>query len=81
MKIFLFIMLLIFIANAVAYFVLQLIFVAADTFHDKWLYNKGICRNCGGDYKFFNRVDNYEFHKCAKCGQMILIKNVKIHNI
>lgn len=73
MKIALFILICI-IASAVAYFVLQLIFAAADKLHDKWLYNKGRCRNCGGDYKFFNRIDNYEFHECTKCGQMILIK-------
>lgn len=74
MKIFLFILLLIFIANTVAYFALQLIFVAVDKFHDKWLYNKGKCRNCNGVYRFFNSVDNYEFYECTKCGQMILIK-------
>lgn len=73
MKIVLFILLLI-VANVVAYFALQLIFAAVDKFNDKWLYNKGKCRECGGDYRFFNSVDDYEFHECAKCGQMILIK-------
>ena len=28
-------------------------FAAVDKFHDKWLYNKGSCRNCGGVYSFF----------------------------
>ena len=65
------------IANAVAYFALQLIFIVVDKLHDKWLYNKGKCRECCGTYRFFNRIDNYEFHECTKCGQMILIKKSK----
>lgn len=73
MKIVLFILLCI-IANAVAYFALQFIFAAIDKFHDKCLYNKGRCRNCGGVYMLFNIVDDCEFHECTKCGQMILIK-------
>lgn len=66
------------IANVVAYFALQLIFTAVDNLRDKRLYNKGRCRQCGGTYRFFNRVDDYEFHECAKCGQMILIKKSNI---
>lgn len=73
MKILAFILLLV-LANVVAYFVLQLIYATIDNLHDKWLYNKGRCRQCGGTYRFFNRVDDYEFHECTKCGQMILIK-------
>ena len=57
MKILLFILLCV-IANAVAYFMLQLILAAIDKFTDKWLYNKGRCRECGGTYRFFNRIDN-----------------------
>lgn len=66
--------LLCFIANAVAYFVLQLIFTVTDKFTDKWLYNKGRCRECGGDYKYYICNDNYELHECTKCSQMICIK-------
>lgn len=66
------------IANAVAYFALQLIFTVVDKLHDKWIYNKGRCRECGGTYRFFNRIDDYEFHECTKCGQMILIKKSNI---
>lgn len=73
MKIVLFILLLI-VANVVAYFALQLIFAAVDKIHDRWLYNKGRCRDCGGIYKYYTCYDNYEFHECTKCGQMILIK-------
>lgn len=66
------------IANVVAYFTLQLIFTAVDKLRDKRLYNKGRCRSCGGDYRFFNKIDDYEFHECTKCGQMILIKKSNI---
>lgn len=66
------------IASAVAYFTLQLIFTVVDKLHDKWIYNKGRCRECGGTYRFFNRIDDYEFHECTKCGQMILIKKSNI---
>lgn len=73
MKIMLFILLCV-VANVVAYFAFQLILAAVDKFHDKWLYNKGRCRSCGGVYRLFNSVNDYEFHECTKCGQMILIK-------
>lgn len=74
MKIVLFVLLCV-IANTIAYFALQLIFAAVYKFYDKWLYNKGRCRNCGGVYRLFiNSIDDYEFHECTKCGQMILIK-------
>ena len=73
MKIVLFILLSIFVC-AVVYASVELFCVVVDKVQDKWLYNKGKCRNCGGDYRFFNSIDNYEFHECTKCGQMILIK-------
>lgn len=73
MKLLLFILLSV-LANTVAYFMLQLIFAVIDKFTDKWLYNKGRCRDCGGDYKYYIRNDNYELYECAKCGQMICIK-------
>ena len=73
MKILLFILLCV-IANVIAYFTLQFIFAAIDKFTDKWLYNKGKCRDCGGVYKYYTCIDNYELHECIKCGQMICIK-------
>lgn len=76
MKIVLFILLCI-IASAVEYFVLQLILAIVDKLQDRWLYNKGKCRSCGGDYKYYTCYDNYELHECTKCGQMIRIKKSK----
>ena len=73
MKIMLFILLSILLC-AVVYASVELFCDVINKVQDKWLYNKGICRNCGGVYRFYNSVDNYEFHECTKCGQMILIK-------
>lgn len=73
MKIALFILLAI-LVSAIAYACVELFYAAVDKIHDKWLYNKGKCRDCGGIYKYYTCYDNYELHECTKCGQMICIK-------
>lgn len=63
------------IACTIVIGLLELFYKVIEDLHDRWLYNKGTCRDCGGIYKEYMSHDGCTLYECQKCNQMILIKD------
>lgn len=46
-----------------------------DKLYDRWLYNKGVCRNCKNKYSYITSHGGYILYECPNCHRLILIKS------
>lgn len=64
-----------FVTCLIVYILCEICYKFIDNLHDKYLYNKGTCRDCGGQYEYIISKNEYNIYICKHCQGMIMIKS------
>ena len=69
-----------FLISAILLIIFTSIFYGLSSHYDKEqidTWNKGICTECGGEYKFKNAYNSSYFYACENCDHVIKLEELK----